>query len=130
MRYQILPLFLLSACASVEKLEPKIENAFVVSMADDSFLIDGSLIKLSIYDGGLMDAPMQPIYYREIKVVGDKSVAFYQAMLIPKGPYEKLSMPSFSVRIEKDGKLLAINKSAIRVKLEEKIQFLKLDKVN
>ena len=129
MRFFLTLLLFVAACATPAKVDEKISNAVAIEMADGTVIPNGSIIKLYIYDGGLMDTAMVPTYSREYAINTNNSVAFFQTMLIPKKAYEALSMPSFSLRLEKQGELIGINKSAIRLDLSQQIQFLKIDRV-
>lgn len=90
------------------------EILFLVKFEDDSKFDQNETLIVSLYDGGLMDATMQPI--ASFTDVTDKNFGPREhitgRLQFQQKDFEKLSMPSFSARLEKNGKLIAINTSS------------------
>ncbi|MBN8647822.1 MAG: YbaY family lipoprotein [Caulobacterales bacterium] len=101
--------------ADTFKIKPDNQNTseilFLVKFEDESKFGENEKLIVTLYDGGLMDAPMQPIAtFTDItdKNYGPRSIITGR-FSFNKADFDKLSMPSFSARLEKDGKLIAIN---------------------
>ncbi len=90
------------------------EVLFLVKFDDDSKFDTDEILIVNLYDGGLMDAPMKSI--ATFTEVTDKNYGprahITGRLQFQKKDFEKLSMPSFSARLEKNGKLIAINTSS------------------
>lgn len=90
------------------------EILFLVKFSDGSKFDENETLIVSLYDGGLMDVPMKPIAsFTDVtdKNFGPREHISGRLQFLQKD-FEKLSMPSFSVRLEKNGKLIAINTSS------------------
>lgn len=138
MRIFALSFLLLCGCASLNNnqiSEPVIKNdnaitklPFTVEFADKSKFTNNSHLVVSIYDGGLMDTSMQPIGKFETHISGEPvkitgNINYLQSDL------KKLSMPSFSARLELNGKLIGINMSAQHYTPNQTAQTIIIDKV-
>ncbi|KAF0113343.1 MAG: hypothetical protein FD163_1462 [Hyphomonadaceae bacterium] len=89
------------------------EILFLVKFADDSKFGDSEILTVALFDGGFIDAPMQPI--ATFATTTDTNYGprghITGRLVYHNEAFARLSMPSFSARLEKDGRLIAVNTS-------------------
>jgi uncharacterized lipoprotein YbaY len=138
MRIFALAFLFLSGCTanaveSPTSNAPIIENQMeklpiLIKFADEARFPDNSYLLVQLYDGGLMDTSIQPIGKFEDHNYGERGIITGHIEYSQKD-FERLSMPSFSARLEQDGRLIAINKSSQPFQKNKMAQTIIIDKV-
>lgn len=115
--------------SSVSKNDlPIIKSSFLVKFSDNSKFPDNSHLVVTIYDGGLMDTSMQPIGKFEEHIKKSQEI-IKGNVEFAKTDLDKLAIPSYSARLEINGKLIGINMSAQHLNSNNLVQTIIIDKV-